>query len=62
MLAAAYTPTQVNAVDCHARSALHYAAGQGHAAVVEVLWAGGADMDAVDADRQTGMVFIFIHI
>lgn len=47
--------SQVNAVDAHGCSALHYAACRGHAAVVEVLWGAGADVDAADADGWTGM-------
>ena len=45
-----------NAVDDRLRSALHYAACRGHADVVEVLWANGADVDATDADGWTGML------
>ena len=46
-----------NCVDCHGRTALHYAACEGRARIVQMLLNNGADFDAVDEDGRTALHF-----
>ena len=44
-----------NAVDIYKRTALHFAAGEGHADVVKVLIQNGVDVNAVDDEKATAL-------
>lgn len=46
---------KIDLADMHGRTALHHAAAQGHADVIDELWPRGCKFDAVDVRGWTAL-------